>query len=151
MIESFLPTFEQQTNGYLNKMEVGMRCRFDTLTEKKSGKGEFKEQFDLAIIDENNEKRDLETYSQGETKRIGVCVGFALRELTLTKGYSNFNFLMMDEVIDSLDETGIGEFFNLLNNITGMKMLITHNTDLKTRFANTIIIRKQDGVSTVIQ
>ena len=151
MIESFLPTFEQQTNGYLNKMEVGMRCRFDTLTEKKSGKGQFKEAFDLSIIDENNEKRDLETYSSGETKRIGVCVGFALRELTLTKGYSNFNFLMMDEVIDSLDETGIGEFFNLLQSITGMKLLITHNTDLKTRFANTITIRKQDGVSTVIQ
>ncbi len=151
MIEAFLPSFEQQTNGYLNKMEVGMRCRFDTLTEKKSGKGEFKESFDLAIIDENNEKRDLETYSSGEAKRIGVCVGFALRELTLTKGYSNFNFLMMDEVIDSLDETGIGEFFNLLQSISGMKLLITHNSDLKTRFANTIIIRKQDGVSTVIQ
>ena len=151
MIEAFLPTFEQQTNGYLNKMEVGMRCRFDTLTEKKSGKGQFKEAFDLSIIDENNEKRDLETYSSGETKRIGVCVGFALRELTLSKGYSNFNFLMMDEVIDSLDETGIGEFFNLLQSITGMKLLITHNTDLKTRFANTITIRKQDGVSTVIQ
>ena len=151
MIEAFLPTFEQQTNGYLNKMEVGMRTRFDTLTEKKSGKGQFKEAFDLSIIDENNEKRDLETYSSGETKRIGVCVGFALRELTLTKGYSNFNFLMMDEVIDSLDETGIGEFFNLLQSITGMKLLITHNTDLKTRFANTITIRKQDGVSTVIQ
>ena len=151
MIESFLPTFEQQTNGYLNKMEVGMRCRFDTLKEKKSQKGQFKEEFDLSIIDENNEKRDLETYSQGESKRIGVCVGFALRELTLTKGYSNFNFLLMDEVIDSLDETGIGEFFNLLTNITGMKFLITHNTDLKTRFANIITIRKQDGVSTIIQ
>ena len=57
----------------------------------------------------------------------------------------------MDEVIDSLDETGIGEFFNLLTNITGMKFLITHNTDLKTRFANIITIRKQDGVSTIIQ
>tara|TARA_R110000851_G_scaffold92770_2_gene202387 strand:- start:1884 stop:3992 length:2109 start_codon:yes stop_codon:yes gene_type:complete len=151
MIESFLPTFEQQTNSYLNQMEVGMRCRFDTLTEKKTQVGQYKEQFDLSIIDENNEKRDLETYSQGETKRIGICVGFALRELTLTKGYSNFNFLMMDEVIDSLDETGIGEFFNLLNNISGMKMLITHNTDLKTRFANIITIRKQDGISTIVQ
>ena len=151
MIESFLPTFEQQTNSYLGQMEVGMRCRFDTLKEKKSKAGQFKEEFDLSIIDENNEKRDLETYSQGETKRIGVCVGFALRELTLTKGYSNFNFLMMDEVIDSLDETGIGEFFNLLNNITGLKMLITHNTDLKTRFGNIITVRKQDGISTVVQ
>ena len=50
-----------------------------------------------------------------------------------------------------LDETGIGEFFNLLNNITGLKMLITHNTDLKTRFGNIITVRKQDGISTVVQ
>ena len=107
--------------------------------------------FDLSIIDEHNEKRDLETYSGGESKRIGICVGFALRELTLTKGYSNFNFLLMDEVIDSLDETGIGEFFNLLNNVTGRKLLITHNTDLKTRFGNVIKVVKQEGKSHIIQ
>jgi DNA repair exonuclease SbcCD ATPase subunit len=151
MIESFLPSFEQQTNSYLNRMEVGMRVRFDTIKEKKSKRGEFKQEFDLSIIDEHNEKRDLETYSGGESKRIGICVGFALRELTLTKGYSNFNFLLMDEVIDSLDETGIGEFFNLLNNVTGRKLLITHNTDLKTRFGNVIKVVKQEGKSHIIQ
>jgi DNA repair exonuclease SbcCD ATPase subunit len=151
MIESFLPSFEEQTNSYLNKMEVGMRVRFDTLKEKKSKKGEFKEEFDLSIIDEFNQKRDLETYSGGESKRIGICVGFALRELTLNKGYSNFNFLLMDEIIDSLDETGINEFFNLLNDITGLKLLITHNSDLKSRFSSVIRITKTDGQSTVIQ
>ena len=151
MIESFLPSFEEQTNSYLNKMEVGMRVRFDTLTEKKSKKGEFKEEFDLAIVDEQNKKRALETYSGGETKRIGVCVGFALRELTLNKGYSNFSFLLMDEVIDSLDETGIGEFFNLLDNITGLKLLITHNSDLKSRFSDVVRITKTDGKSTIHQ
>jgi len=151
MIESFLPSFEEQTNSYLNRMEVGMRVRFDTLTEKHSKRGEYKNQFDLAIIDENNEKRDIETYSQGEAKRIGVCVGFALRELTLNKGYSNFNFLLMDEVIDSLDETGIGEFFNLLSSITGTKFLITHNTDLKSRFGNVIKVIKEEGVSSISQ
>jgi DNA repair exonuclease SbcCD ATPase subunit len=132
-------------------MEVGMRVRFDTLTEKKSKKGEFKEEFDLAIVDEQNKKRALETYSGGETKRIGVCVGFALRELTLNKGYSNFSFLLMDEVIDSLDETGIGEFFNLLDNITGLKLLITHNSDLKSRFSDVVRIAKTDGKSTIHQ
>ena len=151
MIESFLPSFEEQTNSFLNNLEVGMRVRFDTLKEKKSKQNEFKEEFDLSIIDENNEKRDLETYSQGESKRIGVCVGFALRELTLNKGYSNFNFLLMDEVIDSLDETGIGEFMNLLNNITGMKLLITHNSDLKSRFGNVIRVTKTEGISDIIQ
>ena len=151
MIESFLPSFEEQTNSYLNRMEVGMRVRFDTLKEKKSKRGQFKEEFDLSIIDENNERRDLETYSGGESKRIGICVGFALRELTLTKGYSNFNFLLMDEVIDSLDETGIGEFFNLLNSVTGMKLLITHNSDLKSRFGNVIKVIKQEGKSSIDQ
>ena len=151
MIESFLPSFEEQTNSFLNNLEIGMRVRFDTIKEKKSKQNEFKEEFDLSIIDENNEKRDLETYSQGESKRIGVCVGFALRELTLNKGYSNFNFLLMDEVIDSLDETGIGEFMNLLNNITGMKLLITHNSDLKSRFGNVIRVTKTEGISDIIQ
>ncbi len=151
MIESFLPSFEEQTNAFLNQLEVGMRVRLDTLKEKKSGKGGMKTQFDLAIIDENNERRALETYSAGESKRIGVCVGFALRELTLNRGYSNFDFLLMDEVVDSLDETGISEFFNLMKQISGMKFLITHNTDLKTRFSNVIRVIKEDGVSTVIQ
>jgi len=151
MIESFLPSFEEQTNAFLNQLEVGMRVRLDTLKEKKSGKGEMKTQFDLAIIDENNEKRALETYSAGESKRIGVCVGFALRELTLNRGYSNFDFLLMDEVVDSLDETGISEFFGLMEQISGMKFLITHNTDLKTRFSNVIKVIKEDSISRVEQ
>lgn len=151
MIESFLPSFEEQTNSFLNQLEVGMRVRFDTQKEKKSGKGEMKSQFDLGIIDNNNNKRELETYSGGESKRIGVCVGFALRELTLNKGYNAFNFLLMDEVIDSLDETGIGEFFNLLHNISGMKFLITHSTDLKNRFTNVIKVTKEEGVASISQ
>jgi DNA repair exonuclease SbcCD ATPase subunit len=57
----------------------------------------------------------------------------------------------MDEVIDSLDETGIGEFFNLLNSVTGMKLLITHNSDLKSRFGNVIKVIKQEGKSSIDQ
>jgi len=151
MIESFLPSFEEQINAFLNNLEAGMRVRLDTLKEKKSGKGEMKSEFDFAIIDDQNETRTLESYSSGENKRIGICVGFALRELTLSRGYSNFDFILMDEVIDSLDETGIMEFFGLIKDISGMKFLITHNTDLKTRFNNVIKVVKEEGVSTVIQ
>ena len=151
VIENFLPSFEHQANHYLSKMEVGMRVQFNTMKEKKSSKGEYKDQFDITIIDENQNKRDLETYSQGESKRIGVCVGFSLRELTLNKGYSSFNFLMMDEIIDSLDETGIGEFFNLLQIISGLKLLISHNSDLKSRFKHTIKAVKENGKTYIIQ
>ena len=152
MIDSFLPAFEEQTNVFLDRLEVGMRVRFDTEKEKKSGKeGEMKSAFDLSIVDNNSQIRELESFSGGEVKRIGVCVGFALRELTLNKGYNAFDFLLMDEVIDSLDETGIGEFFQLMTTITGTKFMITHNTDLKTRFTNVIRVVKTDGSSTIYQ
>jgi len=151
MINSFLPSFEEQTNHFLSKLEVGMRVYFDTLKAKKSKQGEFKEEFDISIMDENNHKRDFETYSQGESKRIGICTGFALRELTLNKGYNAFDFLLIDEVVDSLDETGINEFFNLLNIISGLKLIISHDTTLKNRFTNVITFTKENGITTVKQ
>tara|TARA_R100000458_G_C8278547_1_gene255105 strand:+ start:1241 stop:3400 length:2160 start_codon:yes stop_codon:yes gene_type:complete len=154
MIESFLPSFEEQVNTYLNRMEVGMRIRFQTFKEKKTkkkGTDKYKYQFNIQIIDENNNKRNLETYSAGESKRIGVAVGFALRELTLTRGYNSFEFLLLDEVVDSLDETGILEFFELLNIISGLKFVISHNSSLKTRFSKVIRVTKEDGKSTVAQ
>jgi DNA repair protein SbcC/Rad50 len=149
MIDSFLPAFEEQTNHFLHKMEVSFRVRFDTQREKKSG--EMKDEFDISIIDREGNKRPLEGYSGGESKRIGICVGFSLRELTLDRGYSNFNFLLLDEVVDTLDETGIGEFFGLLHSISGMKFVITHTSDLKTRFQRVIKITKEDGISSVKQ
>ncbi len=151
MVNSFLPSFEEQTNHFLSKLEVGMRVYFDTLKAKKTKKGEFKEEFDISIMDESNHKRDFETYSQGESKRIGICTGFALRELTLNKGYNAFDFLLIDEVVDSLDDTGINEFFNLLNIISGLKLIISHDTPLKNRFTNVITFTKENGVTTVKQ
>jgi len=151
MINSFLPSFEEQTNHFLSKLEVGLRVYFDTLKAKKSKKGEFREAFDISIMDENNYKRDFETFSQGESKRIGICTGFALRELTLNKGYNAFDFLLIDEIVDSLDETGINEFFSLLNEISGLKLIISHDSSLKNRFSNVINFIKEDGITTVKQ
>ena len=154
MIESFLPSFEEQVNIYLNKMEVGMRVRFQTFKEKKSKKSttdKYKYEFNIEIIDENNNKRGLETFSAGESKRIGVAVGFALRELTLTRGYNAFEFLLLDEIVDSLDETGILEFFDLLNIISGVKFVVSHNSSLKTRFSKVMKVTKESGKSTIAQ
>ncbi len=150
MIENFLPAFEERTNYFLDHMEVGMRVRFATQTQKKNSE-DMKNQFDLSIIDETGETRPFETYSQGEVKRIGICVGFALRELTLDRGYNAFKFLMLDEVIDSLDETGVNEFFNLLSHVSGLKFMITHNTDLKTKFSDVLRISKRNGLATISQ
>jgi DNA repair exonuclease SbcCD ATPase subunit len=103
------------------------------------------------VIDTQGHKRSLETFSSGETKRVGVCTGFALRQLTLNKGYNAFDFLLMDEVVDSLDEMGINEFFGLLNQVSGLKLVISHTNELKTRFSHFILVVKEDGISKLVQ
>jgi len=151
MIESFLPAFESQVNLYLDMFQVGLKISLDTLTKKKKPKdgNEHITKFDLSVIDEQGIKAPFETFSEGGKKRIAVCVGFALRQLTLTKGYNIFNFLLLDEVADRLDNTGIDLFFRVLREISGMKFIISHDNSLKNRFTNNLIVKRENGISYV--
>lgn len=153
IIDSFLPEFENRTNMFLTRMKSGLTIQLDTLKAKKSStKGDpYMEKFDITIRETSGRERSLETFSKGESSRIGIGVGFALRELTLDKGYNVFDFLMMDEVVDGLDSTGIDQFFALLQDVSGLKLIISHDSDLKNKFTNIINVIKENNVSTIAQ
>jgi len=152
MIEDFLPAFEKQVNLYLDLFEVGIKIQLDTLTRKKRPKtseDEYKPKFNLSVIDEMGVKAPLETFSAGGQKRIAVCIGFALRQLTLNRGYSMFRFLMLDEIADNLDAIGVELFFKILKEISGLKLIVSHNNELASKFKNKIIVKRENGVSFV--
>ena len=153
IVDSFLPEFESVTNASLNRMKSGLTIQLDTLKAKKnpSKSDPYMEKFDITIREASGKERSLETFSKGESSRIGIGVGFALRELTLNKGYNVFNFLMMDEVVDGLDSTGIDQFFTLLQDVSGLKLIISHDSNLKNKFINTINVIKENNISTITQ
>jgi len=144
-IESFLPEFQDYTNYLLGILEAGMTVQFSTLGAKK--KGGSKLEFSINVCNSNGKFRKLKTYSQGERRRIAVCIALALKQLSKNKGYMAMDFSMLDEIIDNLDETGADEFFKLLEKTDDTEFIITHSSKFGIRFSNSIhIIRQESGV-----
>jgi len=151
IIEGFLPELEELTNHYLTEINTDFEVKFNTVKEKKSKAGEFKQEFHISIIDESSQERTMQTFSTGEKKRIAICTGFALRQLTLNRGSNNFQFLMIDEVIDSLDKVGVEEFSHIIDTIPGLKIIVSHNDEIKDNFGNLIRVTKTEGTSIIEQ
>lgn len=150
ILKAFVPTFENVVNTYLSELEIAERVKFATEADKRDGTG-TKAGFYIDVFD-GRTWAGFKSYSGGEKSRIMVAVGFALRKLALQRASgSTFNFLLVDELLDNIDSTGIHYFFTLLNRMHGQKFLITHtNVDEVTVDTDCqVVITKQDGKSNI--
>ena len=155
IIKDFLPALQDSTNDYLSKLKVGMRVEFDTekkkaqSTKKEKELGlDTKQEFDITAYDSKG-VRPFGLFSQGERGRISTCVGLALNSLTKEKGVMSYDFLLIDEVADALDPTGVMEFVRLLDEMPGQKLVVSHDDVLKNYFDSTLTAEITDGVSTI--
>jgi len=73
----------------------------------------------------------------------------ALRELTKERGSNRFDFFFMDEIADSLDESGLRELVSLLDETPAQKLVISHNDGLKNYFETITTVEMTNGVSTI--
>lgn len=155
IIEDFLPDFEDKVNEYLSRLRVDMQVDFDTqkmkanVTKKDKAEGRaFKEEFNVAVF-RGKEPLPFGLLSKGQRSRVGSCVGMALRELTRERGSNVFDFFFLDEIADALDESGLRELVNLLDEVPGQKLIITHNDMLKNYISDMLTVEMSGGVSTV--
>ena len=150
LINSFVPLFENAANSYLSDLEIVERVRFVTESDKKSGEGK-KLGFKIEVFD-GEHWAGFNSYSGGEKSRIMIAVGFALRELALQRSVgSSLGFLLVDELLDNIDSTGMRYFFSLLSKVAGQKFLITHTKidDITVDTDCQIVISKQGSESSV--
>lgn len=149
VLDRFIPLFQQGVNGYLERLQIKERVKFSLEVEKKSGSG-MKAGFFIGVFDGDN-WAPFESYSGGEKSRILVSVGFALRDLS-ARSSNGLGFLLCDEILDTLDSTGIEYFFNLVTGLEGQKMVITHtkSNDIVSRCDSVYVVKRRDGVSEVI-
>ena len=82
-----------------------------------------------------------------------MLIQLALRDLAINQSGFYCNLLVMDEVFDYLDDTGINNFMLMLDKETAFSeslMVITHRTGVEIPVAQRIIVTKQkNGVSSV--
>ena len=96
---------------------------------------------------------DFDNLSGGEGRRVDLLIQLALRDLAINQSGFYCNLLVMDEVFDYLDDTGINNFMLMLDKETAFSeslMVITHRTGVEIPVAQRIIVTKQkNGVSSV--
>lgn len=75
-----------------------------------------KEKFEI-IMSENGELRDISTFSKGERWRGCFSCLLALRQIMRNKTKTNLNFILIDDPMGDIDETGCEELWKVLDRI----------------------------------
>lgn len=96
---------------------------------------------------------EFENLSGGEGRRADLLIQLALRDLAINQSGFFCNLLVMDEVFDYLDDTGIDSFMLMLDRESSFSeslMVITHRKGINLPVARTATVTKNSqGVSSV--
>lgn len=105
----------------------------------------------LGLVDSSGSS--YQSLSNGEKRRLDISIQFALHDYVYNYCGLKINFCFIDEILDTLDTTGVDNIFEVLRlkmdycNLNGV-IVITHNPNLKDKFDKVITVTKrEDGFS----
>ncbi len=154
IFEAALPYLTERANHYSSYI-TGGTVAIDispTTMVKSKGKGHPVLSKEKLFVSAKN-KHGSNLYngnSDGERRRIDICVILALRDLISTRASKKWSTLIFDEILDCLDVTGIEHILDLFRTLPNQSIyIISHNSDLKKNFDTSITIVKKDGVSSL--
>ena len=90
--------------------------------------------------------------SAGEKRRIDLCVSLALADLLAARSSHQINFMFLDEVFESLDESGVDAVMQLLEYLQESResiFVITHLEGLKSYFTKNIQVVRKNNTATL--
>jgi len=148
ILESSLPFLTERANYYSLFLTGGtIKINISPITILKSGEAREK----LSVTAEN--MYGSKVYygnSDGERRRIDVCILLAIQDLVKSYSTREWNTLIFDEVFDTLDGAGIEHLIELLRSLEDKSIfLITHSSHIKKYFDTAFVITKRDGVSSL--
>lgn len=152
IMENYFRYLSYKTNFYLSQLDIDMTVDIKAQKELKSG--ETSETIDI-IPSLEGHKAIYEALSDGQRKRLDICLTFSIHNLCSSINRSSFNCLFLDEILDlSLDEMGkdlMVRLLDILKREEGVEniFVISHDQTVKERFDNIIRIENQGGKSTI--
>ena len=150
IIQSVLSELERHTNTLLFQFNSGLRIEF--IVEKEV-KEKISDTLDIRYFVRGRE-RDFKLLSGAQ--KLSVSFGLKLGLSALLQSLLNIKveFILLDEVDDSLDKASIDALSTIIRELEKQyKVLaITHNDRLKERFSELIVVKQDiDLVSEIIQ
>lgn len=138
-----------QTNLYLEKLGSSIRVKFEGEKEVNRGK-EKREKISIRIFKFGEDKGNFGKLSGGEKARVEIAVILALSSLiNMASGTGGMNLVIIDEILESLDSTGLRAILKAMNGIDQHVILVTHGKiDSSEGFKN-VCISKVNGTSSL--
>ena len=150
VLDLVTPTLNEGVNKYLSILSGGLiEAQFTTQTKKADGT--FSDKLDIDVL-YNGEETDYNSLSSGEKRRVDIAISLALQDMVMTRFGDDINLLAYDELFESLDAVGSENVIELLRQKlkdVSTIIVISHNEDLKPLFDKTIMVTKEQGISTL--
>ena len=151
ILDTITPLLNDRTARYLDFLSDGkLSAIWTTLATTK--KGEVKEKFNIEVKNSIGGER-FESLSGGEKRKVRVACCMALQEVVASRATKPISLFVADEVDHALDEAGVERLIALLNEkatTCGTLFVISHNP-LRNWIDNTITVKKENGISTIVE
>lgn len=149
VFESALPYLTARTNHYSSYLTGGTVTIDIAPTTVVKSTGSVKEKLTVSAINSHG-ANVYAGNSDGERRRIDICVLLALQDLISTRASKTWNTLIFDEIFDALDKTGIEHVIDMLRTFRDKSIyIISHSEDIKKHFDTAITIKKLNDVSSI--
>jgi len=148
LLDNVVSTLNERANYYLSYLSDGkIKVEMSTRTKLKSN--EYREKFDVRVYS----TKGLQEYrgsSGGEKRRADLAMLLALRDIAKSRLNRTFDLLLVDEVFDVLDASGIERVVHLLNQKEQESVfVISHDESLMNFFEHIIVVKKTNGISRI--
>ena len=105
------------------------------------------------IFESNGLTKSVSMLSKGERKRLDLCIQFAIYDLVKSTAMFDTNILILDEIFESLDVSGINHVVSMLeerSEVVPSIYVITHNPNAYGLIPRQIIVSKNNDISKVL-
>lgn len=136
------------TNEFLIGIGSDIRIRFDGYTVLKSGK--VREKISISLLRDGVDCGSFGKFSAGEAARVNLATILAMQKLVNANcdDEKGLNLLVLDEILEAVDETGLSSMFEALNSLGGTVLIVSHG-NVAEAYPHKLVITKEDGESRI--
>lgn len=134
------------TNDFLQAIGSDIRILLSGYTPLKSGK--IREKISVSLIRNDINYGSFGKFSAGESARVNLATILAMRQLINTncEGNKGLDLLVLDEILEATDESGLASIFAALNQMALTALIVSHG-NIAEGYQHKLIISKQNGES----
>lgn len=137
------------TNEFLEAIGSDIRISFSGYTVLKSGK--IRDKISISLIRDGVDCGSFGKFSEGEKARVNLANILAMHKLTNVNCLEGkgLDLLILDEILDATDETGLANIFEALNSLQITSLAVSHG-HVAENYPHQLVVNKKNGISFII-